>query len=55
MQDFHLLAKLARFQRARIPARIVHTKGTGAYGTFAVPNDIMRYSKAKMVAAIGDI
>ena len=36
MQDFHLMEKLAHFNRERIPERVVHAKGTGAYGTFAI-------------------
>jgi len=33
MQDFHLTEKLAHFNRERIPERIVHANGSGAYGT----------------------
>lgn len=36
IQDFHLLEKLAHFNRERIPERVVHAKGTGAYGYFEV-------------------
>ena len=32
LQDQHLLEKLARFNRERIPERVVHARGTGAYG-----------------------
>ena len=34
LQDSHLLEKLARFDRERIPERVVHARGTAAYGTF---------------------
>ena len=30
LQDFHLLEKMAHFNRERIPERVVHAKGTGA-------------------------
>ena len=30
----HLLEKLAHFARERIPERVVHAKGWGAYGYF---------------------
>ena len=40
MQDVHLLEKLAHFNRERIPERIVHAKGAGAYGYFEVTNDL---------------
>ena len=29
MQDHHLIEKLARFERERIPERVVHAKGSG--------------------------
>jgi catalase len=53
IQDFHLIEKLAHFNRERIPERVVHAKGAAAYGTFTVTNDITRYSKAKLFAEIG--
>ncbi len=53
MQDFHLLEKLAHFNRERIPERVVHAKGAGAYGTFTVTNDISHYTKAAVFSAIG--
>lgn len=34
MQDFHLIDKLAHFDRERIPERVVHAKGAGAHGEF---------------------
>ena len=34
MQDVHLMEKLAHFNRERIPERVVHAKGAGAYGHF---------------------
>ena len=34
LQDSHLLEKLARFDRERIPERVVHARGAGAFGTF---------------------
>ena len=36
MQDFHLIEKMAHFNRERIPERVVHAKGAGAFGTFTV-------------------
>ncbi len=53
IQDFHLMEKLAHFNRERIPERVVHAKGAGAYGTFTVTNDITQYSKAKLFSAVG--
>jgi len=34
LQDVHLLEKLAAFDRERTPERVVHARGTGAYGEF---------------------
>ncbi len=53
LQDFHLIEKLQHFNRERIPERVVHAKGSGAYGTFTVTHDISRYTKAKLFNAIG--
>lgn len=53
LQDFHLIEKLAHFNRERIPERVVHAKGAGAYGTFTVTQDITRYTKAKVFANVG--
>jgi len=53
MQDVHLLEKLAHFDRERIPERVVHAKGAGAYGYFAVTADVTKYTRAKFLSAIG--
>jgi catalase len=53
MQDFHLLEKLAHQNRERIPERTVHAKGSAAYGTLTITNDITRYSKAKVFSSVG--
>ena len=52
-EDFHLFEKLAHFNRERIPERVVHAKGSGAFGEFTVTHDITQYTKAKMFAAVG--
>ena len=48
MQDYQLLEKMATFNRERVPERVVHAKGSGAYGTFTVTNDVTRYTKARI-------
>src|SRR6202043_899021 len=53
LQDFHLIEKLQHFNRERIPERVVHAKGSGAYGTLTVTHDITKYSKAKLFSSIG--
>lgn len=53
MEDVHLVEKLAHFNRERIPERVVHAKGSGAYGRFVVTGDITRYSSAKLFERVG--
>lgn len=53
LQDFILHEKMAHFNRERIPERVVHAKGTGAYGTFTVTQDITKYTRAKIFNQIG--
>lgn len=53
LEDHYLLEKMALFNRERVPERVVHAKGSGAYGTFKVTQDISRYSSAKLFSAIG--
>lgn len=40
LQDSHLIEKLQRFDRERIPERVVHARGTGAFGVFEPSSDI---------------
>ena len=53
LQDFHLIEKLQHFNRERIPERVVHAKGSGAYGTFTVTHDISRHTKARLFSEVG--
>lgn len=53
LQDIWLLEKLAHFDREVIPERRMHAKGSGAYGTFTVTQDITRYTRAKIFSQVG--
>lgn len=53
MQDVHLLEKLAHFDRERIPERVVHAKGAGAYGYYEVTEDMSKYTRAKFLSPVG--
>jgi catalase len=53
LQDYILHEKMAHFNRERIPERVVHAKGSGAYGTFTVTHDITPYTRAKLFSQIG--
>jgi len=48
LQDSHLVEKLQRFDRERIPERVVHARGTGAFGFFQPTADISSISKASV-------
>lgn len=48
LQDVQLIQKLQRFDRERIPERVVHARGTGAHGEFVVTGNISRYTRAKV-------
>jgi catalase len=48
LQDYQLLEKLAHQNRERIPERVVHAKGSGAYGTLTITGDITKYTRAKV-------
>ncbi|MBF8659148.1 MULTISPECIES: catalase [Pseudomonas] len=53
LDDFHLIEKLAHFNRENIPERRVHAKGSGAYGTFTVTHDITHLTRAKLFDQVG--
>lgn len=53
-QDWQLFEKHAHFNRERIPERVVHAKGSAAYGKLTVTNDISQYSSAKIFSKIGE-
>lgn len=54
IEDFHLIEKLARFDRERIPERVVHARGTGAAGEFVVTDAaISKFTSASLFAEVG--
>ena len=53
VQDWQLFEKHAHFNRERIPERIVHAKGSGAFGTFTVTHDITKYTRANIFSEVG--
>lgn len=54
LKDFNLIDHLAAFDRERIPERVVHAKGAGAFGYFEVTNNaITKYCKAKLFESVG--
>ncbi|CAG2106657.1 unnamed protein product [Medioppia subpectinata] len=54
LQDYQFIEEMAHFDRERIPERVVHAKGSGAFGTFRVTNPSMsRYSRMALFSAAG--
>jgi catalase len=53
LEDFHLIEKLARFDRERIPERVVHARGTGAHGTFESYDNFSSLTRASLFSAKG--
>lgn len=48
LEDLFLVEKLASFDRERIPERVVHAKGAGAFGHFKLINSMGKFTKAKI-------
>lgn len=53
LQDINLVEKLASFDRERIPERVVHARGAGAFGIFTSAGDFSAYTKASLFSAAG--
>ncbi|MEG0247748.1 MAG: catalase [Pseudomonas sp.] len=48
LQDVQLIQKLQRFDRERIPERVVHARGTGAHGEFTASEDLRALTQAPL-------
>ncbi|CAN5373810.1 catalase [soil metagenome] len=48
LHDAYLVEKLAQFNREKVPERIVHAKGGGAFGTFTTTEDVSAYTRAAL-------
>jgi len=46
LEDIHLIEKLASFDRERIPERVVHARGAGAFGNFKATKDMSQFTMA---------
>ena len=51
--NHYLFEKLAHFNRERIPERVVHARGTAAYGTFTVTKSLKDYTIANFLQNVG--
>ncbi|HGA2319049.1 TPA: catalase [Pseudomonas putida] len=48
LQDVQLIQKLQRFDRERIPERVVHARGTGTHGEFTAFEDLSALTSASL-------
>src|SRR6201988_2471489 len=53
LEDAYLNEKLAHFVRERIPDRVYHVKGGGAFGYFEVTADVKEWTKAAFLNKVG--
>ncbi|KAI1801854.1 putative catalase Cat [Daldinia bambusicola] len=53
LKDFHLIDLLSHFNREKIPERVVHARGAGAYGEFEVTHDISDICNIDMLLGVG--
>src|SRR5207244_12973306 len=53
LQDHYLIQKMAQFNRERVPERVVHAKGSGAFGYFEVTEDVTQLTKAAFLNKVG--
>lgn len=51
--NVQLFEKLAHFNRERIPERVVHARGTGAYGTFTLSKSLTPFTRANFLQQPG--
>jgi catalase len=48
LQDHYTIQKMAHFNRERVPERVVHAKGTGAFGSLEITDDVSDFTKADL-------
>jgi catalase len=46
LQDHYVIQKMAQFNRERVPERVVHAKGSGAFGVLEITEDVSQWCKA---------
>ncbi|MFB4307566.1 catalase [Actinomadura sp. GTD37] len=49
MDDFHMREKITHFDHERIPERVVHARGAGAYGQFTLHESLAEYTTAEFL------
>jgi catalase len=53
LHDRYVVQKMQHFNRERVPERVVHAKGSGAYGFFEVTEDVTQWTSAGFLSKVG--
>src|ERR1700712_33934 len=53
LEDFVLREKITSFDHERIPERVVHARGAGAFGYFECTEDISKFTSAGFLTEVG--
>ncbi|TMB23142.1 MAG: catalase, partial [Deltaproteobacteria bacterium] len=53
LHDHYVVQKMQAFNRERVPERVVHAKGGGAFGYFEVSADVSEWTRATFLAKVG--
>ena len=53
LHDHYLVQKMQAFNRERVPERVVHAKGGGAFGYFEVTEDVAGWTRAAFLSKVG--
>ncbi len=53
LHDAYTVQKMQSFNRERVPERVVHAKGSGAFGFFEVTEDVTQWTSAAFLSQVG--
>jgi catalase len=53
LHDAYVVQKMQHFNRERVPERVVHAKGSGAFGFFEVTEDVSAWTNAHFLSEVG--
>src|SRR5437879_9836781 len=53
LHDHYVVQKMQAFNRERVPERVVHAKGGGAFGYLEVSDDVSEWTRAAFLARVG--
>jgi catalase len=53
LHDANVVQKMQHFNRERVPERVVHAKGSGAFGFFEVTEDVSLWTAADFLSKVG--